>query len=160
MKNKLEILKYHILRNVFRTKREVPIFIFGYHKCGTKLLGKIFSSLCLRFGWKYVSVPGVTDKIPRADLVFFLHSQVDYEKLPENFIGIHMVRDPRDVIVSGYLYHKRTTEAWCISKNFQTSAPIKYPQIPNSQMYRTEAWKIDYIKKLNGMSYQEKINFM
>ena len=49
-------------------------------------------------------------------------------------------------------------EEWCINKNFQTSTPIKYPQVPNSQMYRSEAWKVDYLNSLNGMTYQEKIN--
>ena len=91
-------------------------------------------------------------------VVFFLHSQIDYAKLPNEYIGIHMVRDPRDIIISGYLYHKRTTEEWCVNENFQTKDPIVYPQVPNSQMYRSEQWKVDYINSLNHTSYQNTIN--
>lgn len=158
MNKSLKLLRHYVLTKIFRTRRDVPIFIFGYHKCGTKLLGKVFLQLCLKYGWTFKSIAGTTDEIPNVDVVFFLHSQVDYSKLPESYIGIHMVRDPRDIIVSGYLYHKRTVEEWCTNKNFQTSEAIKYPQVPNSQMYRSEAWKTDYLKSLNGKSYQEKIN--
>jgi len=126
MNKKLKILRYHLLKNVFRTKRDVPIYIFGYHKCGTKLLGKVFLQMALKYGWEYKSIPGSVNEMPNADVVFFLHSQVDYNKLPEKFIGIHMVRDPRDIIISGYLYHKRTIEEWCINENFQTEDPIVY----------------------------------
>ena len=158
MNKQLKILRYFFLKKILGTKRKVPIYIFGYHKCGTKLLGKVFLQLSLKYGWEFVSIAGSVDKTPNADIVFFLHSQIDYNKLPKKYIGIHMVRDPRDIIISGYLYHKRTAEKWCVNKNFQTEKPIVYPQIPNSQMYRTEQWKQDYIKSLEGQSYQEKIN--
>ncbi|PNQ73288.1 hypothetical protein C1T31_07145 [Hanstruepera neustonica] len=158
MNKNLKLLKYHLLKRLFKSRREVPIFIFGYHKCGTKLLGKIFLELSLKYGWTFKSIPGHVDTIPDVDVLFFLHSQVNYDKLPKEYIGIHVVRDPRDIIVSGYLYHKRTIEEWCINKNFQTNKPIEYPQVPNSQMYRSEDWKIAYLKSLNGKSYQEYIN--
>ena len=158
MTKQLKILRYYFLKKVLGTKRDVPIYIFGYHKCGTKLLGKIFLQLCLKYGWEFKSIPGSVDEMPNSDVIFFLHSQVDFSKMPEKYIGIHMVRDPRDIIISGYLYHKRTVEEWCVNKNFQTSEPIAYPQVPNSQMYRSEEWKVNYLSSLNGMSYQEKIN--
>ena len=158
MNKQLKLLRYYFLNKVVGTKRDIPIYIFGYHKCGTKLLGKVFLQLSLKYGWKFVSVAGSIDEIPKADVVFFLHSQIDYNQLPEKHIGIHMVRDPRDIIISGYLYHKRTVEAWCVNKNFQIENTITYPQVPNSQMYRSEQWKQDYIKSLEGKSYQENIN--
>jgi len=30
---------------------------------------------------------------------------------------IVLIRDPREIIISGYLYHKKCTELWCINKN-------------------------------------------
>ncbi|MEQ8910210.1 MAG: sulfotransferase domain-containing protein [Vicingaceae bacterium] len=158
LKKKFKLLRYYLLRHLFNTHRETPIYIFGYHKSGTTLLGKIFKEICLKYGWQYKSVAGSFNQLPSADVVFFLHSQVDFSKLPQKYIGIHMVRDPRDIIISGYLYHKRTTEAWCTQKNFQTEKPIQYPQVPNSQMHRSEAWKKNYLKRLKPHSYQEKIN--
>lgn len=158
MKKSLKLFKYYCLKRFLKTKRDIPIFIFGYHKCGTKLLGKIFLELSLKYGWTFKSIPGEVDNIPNIDVLFFLHSQVNYDKLPKEYIGIHMVRDPRDIIVSGFLYHQRTNEEWCVNKNFQISESIKYPQVPNSQMYRSEDWKRSYLKSLNGKSYQEQIN--
>ena len=64
MIKKFKLLRHFFLRNILRTKRDVPIYIFSYHKCGTKLLGKIFYELCLKYGWKYSSVPGYADVIP------------------------------------------------------------------------------------------------
>ncbi|OUS03488.1 hypothetical protein A9Q86_00825 [Flavobacteriales bacterium 33_180_T64] len=157
MKKQFSLFRYYFLKKVIKTKRDIPIYVFGHHKCGTKLLGKVFLKLCLKYGWEYESVPGKINKKSKADVVFLLHSQVDYDNLPEEYIGIHMVRDPRDVIISGFLYHKRTTEEWCINKNFQTEKSIQYPQVPNSQMYRSEQWKKDYLISLDGKSYQEKI---
>ena len=158
MKKVLNKVRYHLIKNLPNTTREVPIYIFGYHKCGTKLLTKIFLQLSIKYGWKFKSVSGFSHDIPSADVVHFIHSQVDFSKLPKKYIGIHMVRDPRDVIISGYLYHKRTTEEWCINKNFDTNNNIKYPQVPHSQMYRSREWMVRYLESLGGRSYQENIN--
>ena len=160
LKKKFKLLRYYLLRLLFNTHREVPIYIFGYHKSGTTLLGKVFKEICLTCGWQYKSVAGSFDQLPSADVVFFLHSQVDFSKLPKEYIGLHMVRDPRDIIISGYLYHKRTTETWCTNQNFQREKPIQYPQVPNSQLHRSEVWKKEYLKRLEPHSYQEKINSM
>ena len=154
----LKLLRYYFLKKILGTSRDIPIYIFSYHKCGTKLLGKIFNNLCLKYGWEYKSFPGYANEIPKSDVVFFLHSQIDKNKLPKKYIGIHVVRDPRDIIISGFLYHKRTDEEWCVNKNFQINRKIIYPQVPSSQMFRSENWKRNYIKGLRGKSYQENIN--
>lgn len=31
----------------------------------------------------------------------------------ENIRAVHIIRDPRDMIISGYFYHKRAGEPWC-----------------------------------------------
>ena len=158
MKTIFSKFRYHLIKRLPNSRRKVPIYIFGHHKCGTKLLTKIFLKLCIKYGWKFKSVSGFAHDIPKADIVHFIHSQVDISKLPREYIGIHMIRDPRDVIISGYLYHKRTTEEWCVNKNFDTKNTIFYPKIPHSQMHRSRDWKVHYIESLEGKSYQENIN--
>jgi len=37
---------------------------------------------------------------------------VDFERL-RPYRATHFVRDPRDLVVSGYFYHRRGAEAWC-----------------------------------------------
>jgi len=35
---------------------------------------------------------------------------------PDDLLATHMIRDPRDVCVSGYFYHKWCTEPWAVQK--------------------------------------------
>jgi hypothetical protein len=49
----------------------------------------------------------------RHDIFFQDHSRIDLEAL-RPFRGSHMIRDPRDVVVSAYFYHLRTTEEWAL----------------------------------------------
>ena len=44
-------------------------------------------------------------------VIFANHSQLDLDALGD-FVGSHMIRDPRDVVVSGYFYHLWTNESW------------------------------------------------
>ena len=101
---------------------------------------------------------GKQDAVPdNVDFVLFGHSIVSEEVLEGTSVGVHIIRDPRDIIVSGYLYHLRTSEAWCIHKDFDLAAPIDYPNVPFSQRHRTEEWKKKYIESLKGVSYQENL---
>lgn len=44
------------------------------------------------------------------------HSDLELTTLPE-FSGSHMIRDPRDILLSAYYYHLRTDEEWCAQPN-------------------------------------------
>jgi len=48
------------------------------------------------------------------------HSNTDPSNLPRwitGFRGSHLIRDPRDLLISAYFYHLRTAEAWCALPN-------------------------------------------
>ena len=62
-------------------------------------------------------------------------SRLDFGKLPE-CVGSHMIRDPRDIIISGYFYHLWTKEEWAL--------------VP-----RSELGNISYQQYLNGMNKEE-----
>ena len=116
----------------------------------------MFSQICNEKGWKFRTELGYQKKLKvRADITSFAHSLIDFdrEKLP--IVGFHVVRDPRDIIVSGYLYHLRTSEKWCVNTNFSKKSPIIFPRVPYSQEHRTEQWKLAYLNSLQGKSYQE-----
>lgn len=51
---------------------------------------------------------------------------VDIRRLPEDFRIVRFVRDPRDLVVSGYLYHRRGAEPWfrTVSPTAEYWAPI------------------------------------
>lgn len=157
-KERLKYLKGVAKKTVLNTAADPAIYIFSYHKVGTKLLAKIFKEICWDSGWSFTNLAGTVERIPSdLDVAILLHSQIDLTSIQKPFKGIHLRRDPRDVLVSGYLYHQRTDEEWCTNSNFQISGEIKYPQVPFSQEHRTEDWKQSYLENLGGLSYQENL---
>lgn len=150
-----------LLDRILPPRRSIPVFIFCYHKVGTILLGKVFRELCKAFDWRFATFAGEVDHIPkRADVVLFQHSIVSHKLLKGAYNGLHFIRDPRDIIVSGYLYHKRCHEKWCVNTNFDSSPPILFPRVPLSQQHRPEHWKREYLRSLCGKSYQQNLKEM
>ena len=142
-------------------RRESPIYICCYHKVGTKLLRKVFKNISKDFGWKFAAVSGLCTSVPSGcDVILFPHSLVDLDAIKHPFTTIHVIRDPRDVVVSGYLYHMRCREPWCTNTNIDFSHPIRYPVVPRSQEHRPEDWKNEYLRSLNGRSYQSNLQAM
>lgn len=134
-----------------------PRYLFCHHRAGTLLLGKCFANICMAFDWKMDIFYGYCRTVAKADLVMFAHSLVDVPSLATPFRGVHVIRDPRDIIVSGYQYHKRCNETWCTNTNFDTRSFILWPQVPYSQQHRSEAWKRQYLLSLGNKSYQENL---
>ena len=136
---------------------EHQILIFTYHKTGTTLFEKVFTDISRARGLKMEKVYGMAPFIdPRPDIVMVIHAQLG--ALPARaFRGIRSIRDPRDVLVSAYNYHKHCTEKWCLSTDFDTTPPIQYPRVPAAFHHLRERWKRDYLKRLGGMSYQQNV---
>lgn len=88
------------------------IVVATHHKTGTVLMNEIFGQVCRIKGWKFFY--GRQEDLPEdADLFFQDHSRIDPEALPAGFKGIHVIRHPMEVVVSGYRYHHKTCETWC-----------------------------------------------
>lgn len=121
------------------------------------LLSKVFSEICFAFGWKFAKVLGKSVNVPDADVVLFAHSLVDLNAITTPYVGAHFIRDPRDIIVSGYLYHKRCKEKWCTNTRFNLDEPILFPNVPYSQEHRSEEWKRRYVVSLGNRSYQQNL---
>ena len=103
-----------VAKRITSVKPKKPLYIFCYHKAGTVLLGNVFKDISQNFGWRFRAYRGKQNQQPRnCDIVLFCHSLVDFTNFHNDYIGIHIIRDPRDIIVSGYLYHKKTSEKWC-----------------------------------------------
>ena len=110
---------------------EIPykILVGTHHKTGTAWLSSIFKSICNYHSLIYYE--GKQDNLPEQfDLFFQDHSKFDFSSWKTPFRGVHMIRDPRDVIVSGCFYHKKSREEW-----------LHKPR-----------------KEFNGLTYQQKIN--
>jgi len=83
-----------------------------HHKVGTVWFSNILRSVGREYGLRFQSCLQ-RDLKPRTDIFVEDHSAVDVELL-RSFRGSHMIRDPRDVIVSAYFYHLKATERWLL----------------------------------------------
>jgi len=105
------------------------ILVGTHHKTGTVWMRKVFKCICGRLNLTFFS--GEQNNLP-LDFDVFLqnHSRFHPENISEPVRGVHVIRDPRDRIVSGMYYHQKSEEKW-----------LHQP-----------------MKELNGSTYQETIN--
>ena len=105
------------------------ILIGTHHKTGSVWLSSIFQNICHYHSLTFYA--GKQDSLPAQFDVFFQnHSVFDLDSIGVPFRGIHIIRDPRDVIISGCFYHQKSEEEW---------------------LHRPR-------KDLQGFTYQQKIN--
>lgn len=142
---------------VHRIRR--PFVLCTHHKAGTTLVGSVMSDVAAELGLRFrVAHPETGTYLPkRADVVHHLHSRIPSDALPKGVRGVHVIRDPREVVVSGYLYHLRTDEAWCTNDDFRVVGPIGFPQVPFERLTDTEEEKAAYLERLGGRSYRENL---
>lgn len=105
------------------------LLVGTHHKTGTAWLMSIFKTIAddHRLDFFY----GLQEDLPTGTEIFFQHhSLFDLNSLKQPYRGVHLIRDPRDVIISGCLYHLKADEPW-----------LHYPR-----------------HEFGGLSYQQKIN--
>ena len=108
---------------------ENKILIGTHHKTGTVWMKNIFSQIGRKFKLKFVN--DKFENIPQEFNIFLQdHSQFDFDRLKIEYKGLHIIRDPRDIIISGCFYHQKSHEPWLHLKR----------------------------EELGGLTYQEKIN--
>jgi hypothetical protein len=136
--------------------------IVTHHKVGTVLMSNVFRHMSSVLGWSSESVLGHREaRNPMADVTLFGHGVPAQLPGDPDLRVVHLVRDPREVLVSGYLYHLHTDEPWCVE--IPPSTPpetIGFPLVPYSQESRDRVWKLDYLTSLRGRSYRDNLNRM
>ena len=106
------------------------VLIGTHHKTGTAWMQSIFHQMALIY-----NVPVRTDELditPTYGQVYLNgHSRFDFEVANKiDYRGLHLIRDPRDIIVSACFYHQKSDEPWLHKKR----------------------------SEFGGLTYQEKIN--
>lgn len=110
-----------------------PRMLVGtFHKTGTMLMRGIFMRVARRFGYR-VLIPAMRGHMDAWDLCLDAHSGFRPEEMTGDFRGIVVIRDPRDVIISGALYHTRLDET------------------------STDRWVHVPMPAYGGMSYQQRL---
>lgn len=110
------------------------VLVGTHHKTGTAWMSKIFKEIASNYNLKYSSPTAskgiLVTPTQNFDIFFQTHSRFDLEKISNNYKGLHIIRDPRDIIVSACFYHMKSSEEWL---------HIKSPAF-------------------GGLTYQEKLN--
>ena len=90
--------------NPFETTEFRPVIVHCcYHKTGTVWFQRILRDISAHFGLKFRA--GEPIHFTKSTEVFLdWHSRLDLSLLPD-YRASHIIRDPRDIIVSRYHYH-------------------------------------------------------
>lgn len=138
-------------------ERRPQMFVFTYHKSGTSLFAYVMGKVAEAFGLSIAVRFGQVWSIdPQIDIVSFPHSLIGFT-FARPYRAIRVVRDPRDIWVSGYLYHRHCEEGWCVNADLDPTPPIRYPRVDFAFQHRPERWKRRYLASLDGKSYRQNL---
>jgi hypothetical protein len=106
------------------TNQPLRVF-FGHHKCGTGWIDNILREACFHLGWHFKIVAQTRQFEPfgslggfvqswRCNMLAYINADAEYIGTLPAHRGFHVVRDPRDIIVSGYFSHRNShpTDQW------------------------------------------------
>lgn len=100
----------------------------GYHKCLTKLYIKIMHGLFNRSFIRkeqyrhFENIQGSFYNLhPKYNISSTNGFAIDLKKIEGEFRISRFIRDPRDLVISGYFYHKRGAEPWFRMKRVSPS---------------------------------------
>ncbi len=104
------------LLNPFNGPERPSILHCCYHKVGTVWFARVLREVAAEFGMSFGTgndYSSISRFETRQDHGVFVDigSHVKLGLL-KSYVGSHMIRDPRDVVVSGYFYHLWTEEPW------------------------------------------------
>lgn len=134
-----------LLTNPFSERKGYVIIHCSHHKVGTVWFKNVLHAVAKEYGLR-VRMNDPTD-IPRSAGIFVDdHSKIDLSRIPHQYRGSHMIRDPRDVVISGYHYHLWTQERWANTKIADLG--------PDIAAY----WPLLPVKDILHLSYREYLN--
>ena len=98
---------------------------FGHHKCATGWISRILMEVCFRLGLshdithreeEFADVPTLNDHAERrnADVLLYTNAKIEHVRDLQFSAGFHVIRDPRDILVSAYFshLHSHPTDEW------------------------------------------------
>lgn len=100
----------------FRSDIDKPLLIHAtHHRCGTVWFLHLLREVSARYGL-ILQVTEQEHLRPSTDFFFHDHADINFSLVNTQYRGSHLIRDPRDVVISGYFYHLWSTENWLHEK--------------------------------------------
>ncbi len=137
---------------------------FSYHKCLTAYYNRIMRDLAEDFDFyrhhfsSDVSSfeKNVLNYEQKCVLSVNNSSVLQFNKYP-SYKGSHFIRDPRDLLVSGYRYHLRTKERWCHNANFDWTSIVNHPYFAKYIENKNDNWpsNISYQNYLKSLDFEK-----
>jgi hypothetical protein len=78
---------------------------------------RVFKKLSERADLNFQAMDAATVDFSKADILMSHDSQIELAEIERPWRASHMIRDPRDLLISAYFYHLRTNEKWCAKPN-------------------------------------------
>jgi hypothetical protein len=95
------------------------IVVATHHKTGTVWMDGVFKAIAADVGAHYVDFKAQYDQLPQAletPFILFNHDSNfrDYSHIldRDDVRILHVIRDPRDVLISAMHYHRKSSESW------------------------------------------------
>lgn len=99
------------------------VAFYGHHKCATMTLNAIIGAVCKRLGLRFSAVfdeDQFSRDLPRfvrknsTEFLSYGNADIDFVRTLPSHRGFHIVRDPRDIVVSAYFshLHSHSTSKW------------------------------------------------
>lgn len=147
---------FRMLDNPFKD-REFQVIHCCHHRVGTVWFLRIMNSVALHFFLPFDKRDRVDQdpEISHTPCVFVdTHSLLEVSRL-SGFRGTHIIRDPRDLVISGYHYHLWTDEEWANMKmgDLLTAYPMLKERL--SLLPIESMMTISYREYLNGLSKED-----
>ncbi len=80
---------------------------FGHHKAASTWIFNLCRSICDQLGLSYEANPDLNQESdPKADFIVFGNASIHHVDHLNDFRGFHVIRDPRDIVISAYFSHK------------------------------------------------------
>jgi hypothetical protein len=153
MKHILYDIKSRLVRTVrspFADRHNKPLIVHcAHHKAGTVWITNVLRSIASKYGLRFQVSNDWSETLAPATHIFIQNNSfIDIPKLP-HFKGSHLIRDPRDMVVSGYFYHLWTKESWVHvpMKNLLGDKDPHWPYFSGTEF--GEKTYQEYLKSLN-----------
>ena len=140
-----------IFRHPFDNNGKKLIIHCSHHKAGTRWFSAILRSIAKYYGLSFTnSIDSFLHN--NTDIFMENHSRVDFSLLTSNYRASHIIRDPRDIVISSYHYHLWTKESWAHipMKSLSENMKIKWSDLPLN-----EFGHLTYQQYLNTLTEEE-----